>query len=190
MYLIRDLNLEMTTQKKTKTLSKDKQLAKLYERTTPEGDCLIWDGHISKRGVPMVYQSYGSVNVRKVFSELLGKADNIKQEGVWVCKCTTYGCVAPAHTIFRSKKAQAKFIAKQAGKDAGLMRQKALKMASKAKRKIPISELKLIVTDDTPAPIVAKQYGVNPSVITRHRRNKEAVLSLQSVWGPLFQLGK
>ncbi len=180
----------MITQNKTNKLPKEAQLAKLYERTTPDGECLIWDGHISKRGVPMVYQSYGSVNVRKVFSELLGKSDHIKREGVWVCKCNTYGCVAPKHTIFRSKTAQAKFIAKQAGKDEGLMRQKSMKMASKAKRKIPIADLKRIVTDDTPAHIVAKEYGVNPSVITRHRRNKEAVLSLQSVWGPLFQLGK
>ncbi len=176
----------------TQSQDRDLTVPYLLSMCEEEGECLIWQGSYGNNHLPLVYdKNYRkdrgrSVNVRRIFSELLDKK-RPEGKGVWVMKCDTVGCVKPEHTIFRTASEHAAFMARKLNDDRTAIALRNRKLMVSAKRKIPFDDISAIISSSESCKDLAKRYDVNPSIISKYRRRGNSFLSVGNVWSGLIR---
>lgn len=151
--------------------SKIHSLASLQANTVEEGDCLLWQGYMYQGKIPQVYHQNTMVNVRKVFSQLLGKA---AEGGYWSTTCGVGECVAPEHTVHRNASTHLRLMGRRENRSAGseAIRRAKLIAAAQCRRKISDEQLLLLASSDRSSADLAREFGVSKALISVYRRGK------------------
>jgi len=162
----------------------------LQERTTEEGDCLLWTG-VYAAETPIVYiplAEHGGkkrryITVRKAMLQAQGKLKRGLYASVF---CGNPQCVAPAHVRATT--------ASQLGKRkaaAGVMqdpvRRAAIARAKQLSSSLTWDDIDAIRESDEPQRVLAERYGVSKSSISLIRRRvRWAHRPGAADWGAVF----
>lgn len=158
----------------------------LMARTEADEDCLLWRGFYQNGQVPMVAHGGKMVSVRKLIATLQGK--KIPAGGYWTTKCGCMQCVAPAHIMHRTVKAQ-----------HALMTKKLFSNPSKvAIRNAKLAKVRMVLTEEQRQELresnathreLAAKFGVSTNTIRKHRTGQVGATLHNNPWLQLLRLG-
>ena len=77
----------------------DNLLEKMLEKTTKQGECIIWIGQLTERGNPIYYYRSSGEMFFVYPEKLLGELKGIKLPKYRTLKCTNKRCINPEHFI-------------------------------------------------------------------------------------------
>lgn len=146
-------------------------LDRIKARCIEEGDCLIWQGALSKQGFPSMKFEGKSTTVRRVVMKLSGSPAASRQPVV--CSCDEKKCVKLEHL----KRSTIKKVSRKAVKTGYLSSLARRANVSATKRKsekarLTIEKAREIRASDETGVALAKRYGVDETIIGRVRRGK------------------
>lgn len=147
-----------------------------------EGECQIWKGYLNHRGTPEMYFKGKLYVVRAVVACLAGRA-KVWRKGVWGTSCTTPGCVAEDHVIFRSRGQHLSHRTSLLPRAVQQMRYAS--NANAQPRKIPLQDIPLIKASNEPHSVLAARYGCSEGLIRSYRK-KQHVCEVASPWAGLL----
>ena len=142
----------------------------IHERCREDGDCWIWKGGCTSRGVPSMHRAGKVVGVRRVVAEIIG----LSIEGRKVTnKCGNKQCVCPDHVLSLTPSALGKLSEKRTGYGKNIVRNKAIS-EEKRKHHAKINEeiAREIRESDETLRAVAARVGISLGVAGKIRAGK------------------
>ena len=166
--------------------TKMETIESLLARTEADEDCMLWKGFFQNRQVPMVAHGGKMVSVRKLIATLQGK--KIPAGGYWTTKCGCMQCVAPAHIVHRTSKAQHALMTKAL---FGNPTKVAIRNAKLAKARAVLTEEQRQELRDSSesSRALAEKFGVSPTTIAKHRKGQMGATMVNNPWLQLLRLG-
>lgn len=150
----------------------------LYERTTEEGDCRLWDGYMVN-GVPMAYHNGKMTSVRKIIDTLSGKTGTAKYYG---CTCGNPSCIDEKHIAPRTSAEHAQQMGKRVSESPG--NQARIIAITLARRKGSNTNAEAIRNAEGSYRYIANQEGISRNMVGRIKRG-EYWRDLKSPWAGL-----
>lgn len=151
---------------------------RVHARSVEEGDCWVWTGPKAS-SVPVVHVSRdvlrGSrardamvcVSVRRLLFACIHGADPYPR--MLIAKCGHPQCVRPEHLQAQTAAAFSRRMSKHRNEP---LRARKIAVAKRASAKLDAEKVRAIRARSESGPILAKEYGVDPSLISRIRRGQ------------------
>jgi len=143
-------------------------LDEIKARCVEEGDCLIWQGYISRGGSPIAWDpaSKKHASVRKAVLRLGGK--EAKEGYTPACICGTRGCVSPEHLRLMSLSRYArKVLAPRA--NTPLRKAKIAATWRKRHARLTAADVHELRTGEEPSAKAAQRLGVSVGTVNNIR---------------------
>lgn len=155
----------------------------LTERCVEYGDCLIWQGYSARGATPQVYDGESMVNVRRMFSRLLGVE---QQGGYYAAKCGEALCVKPEHTSWANSSMHMSQMARHAQTLTAVQEIRKAKISNARRKKLTPEALALIYHSNDSCAKVARQVGVSKSLVSRYRIGRVGNTRATNIWRGLM----
>jgi hypothetical protein len=158
-------------------------IASLLARTIEVGECQEWQGYFANH-TPKLFHEGQVTSVRRVLCMLKGQ--NVPKGFFVGHTCGNPKCVNPKHAAIRNMSQQAKAMCKQVDH---MHPSRLLKLTESAqvRRKLTDEQLQEIIMGDKPRRILAAEFSVHPSLISRIRAGKAHRMSAARN-NPFFRL--
>lgn len=149
------------------------------------GDCLVWQGYVANQTPKVSVFGEGMSPVRKLFAELLGNRKFAKGVYFYASSCGDPLCVAPAHTIRRSRSQQIQAMNKALRNNAAAELIRRVKM-SEGRRRVTAEMIEEIMTSPDTGKDVAIRLGISKSCVSKYRRGERGVVSQRNPFAGLM----
>lgn len=159
-------------------------IASLLERTEDYGQCKEWTGYLANKRSPAVYHDGRLRPVRQIICQLQNK--EVQPTNFVSTSCGNPKCIHPLHIEIRSR---VEHMTVMASKVEHLHPSRLLKLTEKAqvRRKLTDDQLQEIMMGSRSRRDLAKEFAVNPSLISRIRAGKAHRMSAARN-NPFFRL--
>lgn len=146
----------------------------LMERTVEVGQCKEWAGYFAGRS-PAVYHEGRLQSVRQMLCRLIGK--HVPEGHFVTTSCRNFKCVNPDHFVTHTPKQHMTEMAKRVHY---LSPKRILRLSESAqgRRKLSDDQVKVILSGQDSCVVLAKEFNVNKSLISRIRRGQAHRMTL------------
>lgn len=146
-------------------------LEEIKTRCIEEGECWIWQGAVNADGYPLVTREHVTMLARRVVATLAGKPPAPGQPVI--CSCRDRLCLNPEHLALSTKKKVQRATAKTVDyKNPARLAKLSASSRSRASVKLSPEAAEEIRYSSDSSPILAKKYGVHPSLIRKIKRGE------------------
>lgn len=149
----------------------------LKARCIEEGDCLLWQGHMTKMDTPGVYlkrdlaSNRGRLVSTRALMHELATGQEIKPGYYYRPTCGNPRCINPEHTGVMSQKQHMVHMAKLLNSYPATSAIRAKKIGL-ARRKLTDEQIQLIMTDPRSGKDLAPILGISPSTVCNYRNGR------------------
>jgi hypothetical protein len=152
-------------------------LESLKARCVEEGDCLLWQGHMTKMNTPGVYlkrdlaSNRGIMVSTRALAHELATGYEIKPGWYYRPTCGNAQCINPEHTGVLSPKQHMTHMARLLNSYPATAAIRAKKIGL-SKRKLTDEQIQIIMSDPRSGKVLGPILGVSPSTVCSYRNGR------------------
>jgi hypothetical protein len=149
-------------------------VASLLERTVEVGQCKEWTGYFAGKS-PAVFHEGRLQSARRILCLLIGK--HVPEGHFVTTSCRNQKCVNPDHLLTYTPRQHMSYMAAQV-QYMNPKRILKLSVSAQGRRKLSDDQIKVILSGEDSCVVLAKEFHVNKSLISKIRRGEAHRMTL------------